>query len=768
MGLVLAAAAMAAPFVLRFAEIPALKAWHGGFSGELAVTKPVDPLDFAQRVRPVLERRCFDCHGAEKQKGGLDLERFTSEAGAVGEVKIWESVRQQVTLHVMPPEGEEAPDAAERKLVADWIDARVFSPVDGRPDPGAVVLRRLNRVEYVNTMRDLLGVDFHPREPLPADDSGYGFDNIGSALTLSPLLLEKYLALADEVLDQALEPPAPRVSLRRIAPGEWQGGQRVKEPFCFVPKAGVVRAPLSVAVEGDYDLRLDAYGHQAGDEPVKISVKAGCGDPVEFDVPGTSEAHSPVALRVHLAAEAHEVVVTFRNDFDDPEAEDPLRRERNLIVGGVEIEGPFAPVLPPPPESHGRIFGSAPRDCGDAEVARRVLRSFAGRAWRRPAREVEVEKLLGLCDFTSAGQRLADRVRPGLEAALISPAFLFRVEEGGTPQADGLVALDDYALASRLSYFLWSTMPDQPLIHDAGYRKLGSTLPQQVRRMLADPRAEALTANFAGQWLQLRNLHKAPVDPALRASMQEESARFFRALVAGEMRVPELLTADFTWVDGRLAAHYGLPPVRGGGFERVSLRGTPRRGLLTQAGVLAITSHADRTSPTLRGKWVLENILGTPPPPAPQDVPPIERAELRDFHGTFRERLALHRSSPACASCHTAMDNLGFAFEHFDPSGRWRDTDGGLAIDASGRLLTGETFDGAGPLTTLLAQEKQDAFLEHFTRTLLTYALGRGLTHADQPAVQAIVREAAAGGWKFEDVVLAIARSVPFRLKRAE
>jgi hypothetical protein len=779
-GLALAAAGVLTPVVRFFVEPRPLDG--PPIPPAVDAAAPETP-DFGGDVRPVLERYCFECHDSETHKGGIVLDSFADTAGAAAELELWETVRQHVTLHVMPPKGKPAPTPDERRQLVTWIDRGIFARLAEHADPGQVTLRRLNRVEYQNTLRDLLGVELNVADKLPPDDAGYGFDNIGSALTLPPLVLEKYLAVTEEALDCAMtpQPPAPRIW--KINPGDLRGaGSVTLDNRRLFLANGSALAVISLPHEGDYEVRLAAYGHQAGSEPARLRLSAGSEATNDLYVPGLHDRPTHLVTRFHLKSGGHALRIEFTNDFQDPAAIDPHRRDRNLIVVGMEIEGPFAPAPIIAPETHRRLF-SEPVFADDTPAARRaaaarLLARFAAHAWRRPIDSDESQRLVKLFDAaTAAGDGFENAVRVGLTAALTSPHFLFRAENRpGTPAADGLVWLDDFALASRLSYFLWSSMPDQALFEEAARGTLRRHVDRHVRRMIADPKARALTENFAGQWLQLRDLdHVAPdprtfpqFTPELQVAMKRETEMLFEAAVRGEINVPALLDADFSFANETLARHYGLLGVHGDAFQRVSLAESPRRGLLGHGSILTLTSHAVRTSPTLRGKWVLENLLGMPPPPAPQDVPPIERAEVRDFHGSFRERLALHRESPACAGCHDAMDPPGFAMENFDAIGGWRETDDGQPIDASGGLITGERFTGAAGLSEVLSTTQRRAFLEHFARTLLTYALGRGLTHADRPAIDRILHDAERDDWSFAAFAMATARSLPFQARRSE
>jgi hypothetical protein len=602
-------------------------------TGDKNVKAPVKA-NFADDVAPVLAKYCTTCHNDKRLRGDLSLEPFKADADALKQPKLWEKVAQNLRAGDMPPSGRPKPTAAELDRVLNWIETRT-AQIDctrGR-DPGRVTLRRLNRAEYRNTIRDLVGIDFKPADDFPADDVGYGFDNIGDVLSLSPLLLEKYLAAAEKIAEAAFK--------------------------------------------------------------------------------------------------------------------DPQLRKRILIkpLGGGK-----------------RRFGAA----------RQIIESFARRAYRRPVTQDEVTRLLRFVQLVvQDGQPPERGIQLAVQAALVSPHFLFRVE--GTPKAKGEVTafpITEYELASRLSYFLWSSMPDDELFRLAGEKALRKDLEAQVRRMLRDPRARALTENFAGQWLQTRNLRTMTPDPgvyptfdeALRSAMAKETELFFETMVKEDRNVLDFLDADFTFVNERLAKHYGLPGVKGDEFRRVSLAGVERRGVLTHASILTVTSNPTRTSPVKRGKWILDNILNTPPPPPPPDVPELEE-QKGELKGSLRQRMEMHRSKAICASCHQRMDPLGFGFENFDGVGAWRTKDGKFPIDPSGVLPSGQTFKGPKELVAIL-KTKAAEFRRCLAEKMLTYALGRGLEPYDKCAVDDICAEVVRNDNRFSALVLAVVRSDPFQKRK--
>lgn len=738
------------------------------------------PVAYETHLRPFFERYCLDCHG-ERKRGGLDLRAFPDATALGTHRKSFEAVLQNLESNLMPPPHKPQPTPAERALLTAWLRRELY-PVDcHHPDPGRVTLRRLNRTEYRNTIRDLVGVDFDTTTNFPQDDVGYGFDNIADVLSLPPILLEKYLAAARRILDQAVVTGPPPPPVRRYAGEQLRGGAPLDAGGRTLASAGEIYVEHPCRTAGEYMVRLRVYGDQAGPEPVRIELRLG-GQPVgRFEVTATAAAPQVIETNLTLAAGRPRLAVAFLNDYYQPDAPDPAQRDRNFHLVSLEVVGPLTTERPPLPESHRRIFFVAPaartpeaeRDC-----AREILGEFARRAYRRPVRPEEVNGLLGLYDLArSDGENFEAGVKLALTAVLVSPHFLFRGDWPVGPEDPQAVhPISEFALATRLSYFLWSTMPDEELFRLAAEGRLRRQLTAQVRRMLRDPRARALVDNFAGQWLQFRTLEVVAPDPAtypgfddtLRAAMRREVELFVEHVVREDRSVLEFLDADWTFVNGPLARHYGLDGVEGEEFRRVSLRGTTRGGVLTMGSFLTITSNPTRTSPVKRGKWVLDNLLNQPPPPPPPDVPELPDNPAARLTGSLRQRLEQHRADPMCASCHALMDPIGLAFENFDGVGRWRDQDEGFPIDPAGQLASGERFQGPAELKRLLLTARREEFLRCLAAKLLTYALGRGLEYYDQCAVDAVVEAARRGDHRFSALVLGVVNSVPFQYRRGE
>jgi hypothetical protein len=541
---------------------------------------------------------------------------------------------------------------------------------------------------------------------------------------------------------------------------------------------GEVYVRHTIAVAGDYRIRWLVYGEQAGPEPVKMALRLDKKDLQTVDVTEVQSAPGWKEIHVQLEEGKHRFGAYYTNDYYNENDPDPANRDRNLFIREFEIIGPLNASALPLPETHKRIFVCTPSVDSTNECARTILTQFARRAFRRPVTDEEVKRLIGV--FGAAQQTGAGferSIKIALQAALVSSHFLFRGELQPDPDNPRSVTpVDEFALASRLSYFLWSTMPDEELFELAGEGELRKNLEAQVRRMLRDPKSQALTDNFAGQWLQTRLLrHLSPDQDAfpafnneLRAAMIKETELFFEHIIREDRSVLEFLTADYTFANERLARYYGLKGISGAEFQRVSLKGTPRGGILTHGSILTLTSNPTRTSPVKRGKWVLENLLGQTPPPPPPGVPSLDDGKKAEKSGSLRERMERHRQDPTCSSCHSIMDPIGFGLENFDGIGAWRDKDGQFPIDASGRLQTDESFSGSEELRAILANQKCDQFVRCLAEKMLTYALGRGLEYYDRCAVDRIVEDLRRGNYRFSVLVSDIANSVPFQMRRGE
>jgi mono/diheme cytochrome c family protein len=596
--------------------------------------KPKGDMVFDKDIQPLLKTYCIGCHGGERPRGRVGLDKYKDDQSLAKNHELGERLLKALRAGDMPPKTKPKPTTQEMELLKRWLEDKILKVDCGLvQDPGRVTIRRLNRNEYNNTIRDLLGVHFQPADDFPADDIGYGFDNIGDVLSLPPILLEKYMTAAEKIIANAFKSADTRQ----------------------------------------------------------------------------------------------------------------------------------------------RIMIAQPTEKNQADAARKIIENFTRRAYRRPVSADEVARLVRFVELATAnGDSFERGIQLTLQAVLVSPNFLFRIERDHAPAGtEGTRPIAEFELASRLSYFLWSTMPDEELFKQAQNETLRKNLEPQIRRMLRDPKSKALVENFAGQWLQLRALKTVAPDPvmfptfndALRSAMQKETELFFESIMREDRSILDFLTADYTFVNERLAKHYGIPGVKGEQFQRVRLTGNQRAGILTQASILTVTSNPTRTSPVKRGKWIMENILGTPPPNPPANVPELSEAKEVVESAPLRKRMEQHRADPNCAVCHQHMDTLGFSFENFNAIGAWRTMDGKFSIDPSGTLPNGQAFKGAKELTTLLKRDK-DLFARCLAEKLLTFALGRGLEYSDKCAVDQIVAAVAKNDYRFSSLAMEIVKSDPFEMRR--
>ena len=635
-------------------------------------------------------------------------------------------------------------------------------------DPGRVTLHRLNRVEYANTVRDLLGTTARPSDDFPADDRGYGFDNIADVLSLSPLQVEMYFNASEVLIDEALS--VTQVGARRFEAESMTATTGAASGGAWIINApGSVSQSVTIETEGEYRIAVRAWQQAGGDAAAQMSIEVNAGGIRTVDVTASESTPETYETETTLQPGTAIIGASFLNDFYDPDN----GIDRNLAVDWIEVEGPLGVSSDNPLRA--RIMVCEPDPADPETCLREVASSFGRRAYRRPLADAEVDGLVELAsDAIAEGDSVDSATRLMLRAMLVSPSFLFRVEHDEDPSSVVAHALSDHELASRLSYFLWSSMPDDELLElaDRGELNADATLRAQVARMLEDEKAEALLHNFAGQWLFIRALDDHVPDYAafpefdeeLRVSMRAETEAFVRELLFGDLPVNRMLDADFSYVNERLASHYGMSGVTGDEVQRVSLGDAPRRGLLTQASILMVTSYATRTSPVKRGKWVLEQLLCEAPPPPPPGVEGLMNEMMPT--GSLRERMEAHRTDPVCSSCHTMMDPIGFSFEHYDGIGRYRDTDNGFDIDPSGELPDGTAFDGPLELATLLTGDER--LPRCVTQQLLTYALGRGTEKYDDDDIASITDGFVTGGYRMPQLIELVVLSDAFRMRRGE
>jgi Protein of unknown function (DUF1592)/Protein of unknown function (DUF1588)/Protein of unknown function (DUF1587)/Protein of unknown function (DUF1585)/Protein of unknown function (DUF1595)/Planctomycete cytochrome C len=753
-------------------------------------TRAPESVAYEKDLKPLLQTYCFECHGDKKQKGELNLATITNDEAARSANKIWRGVFDRVRIREMPPEKSPQPTAEELQRLMKGL-AILKRPV-GPPDPGRVTIRRLNRSEYDNTIRDLVGLDLKLAADFPADDVGDGFDNISEVLSLSPILLEKYLDAANQVLDKAIveEQVALKLSgeqLPALIEGKPVTGKPDGKGRTFTA-IGEVQLDLAAPDDGKYTVKIKAGADQAGSEPVRMLVKLGNETVKEFKVTAKKSSPATVSVTLPLVKGANRIAVAFANPHTEaaPAATTPARPAttaaakpgvRALFIDQVEIAGPPGPAVP---ESHKRIFIAKPGpDLDQRAAARVIIERFATRAFRQPVTTAKLDRLLTLFDLAEKeGETFNGAVRVALEGVLISPFFLYRLEQERAGSPGGVTPINDWELASRLSYFLWSSMPDDELFELAKAGKLHerAVLDQQIKRMLQSPKSRALVSTFAEQWLRLRALDRHEPDPSefpdfdkpLRKAMYDEATMFFEMVMREDRSILEFLDSDYTFLNERLAKHYGIAGVTGAQMRKVTLSDRKRGGVVSMASVLTVTSGPTRTSPVKRGQWILDQILGDPPPPPPPGVAPLPAQDKKSGAGlTLRQQMERHRADPTCASCHQRMDQIGFGFENFDGTGRWRDREGSVAVDASGALPGGVKFNGPVEFKTMLLANKQD-FARTLSGKLLTFALGRALQDHDDVTLDQVAQAVERDQYRFSSLVTNIATSFPFLNRRVK
>ena len=769
----------------------------GGLLAEAAAGAPD-----VEAHRRTLARYCVTCHNERLGTAGLQLDHV-DVAQVARDPAVWEKVVRKLRTGMMPPAGRPRPDAATYAALVAHLETALDRAARAAPNPGwPAQAHRLNRAEYANAIRDLLGLEVDGRALLPADDAGYGFDNIGDVLTVSPGLLSRYLSAAARISRRAVGDPTlrPGTTLYKTSPLLLQEG-RMSEDLPFGSRGGLA-VRHHFPLDGDYLFRISlerplnqpvsGTGHQLEFRLDHALVKR-----FDFDqagrragsgagVGGLLDVRIPVRAGTRLVSASFVGALDRGIPYDARPPHPPVasfqysRVPINPIVFSIQVVGPYQGQPPAGGGARSAVFVCRPqRPADETPCAREILSNLTRRAFRRPTAAADVEPLLASYEAGWRDGGFETGVQWALEALLVSPEFLFRIERRPADAAPGApYPLSDVELASRLSFFLWSSIPDDELLAlaEAGRLSRPAVLERQVRRLLDDPRSSALTANFAGQWLFLRNLRTvAPnavlfptFDDNLREAFRRETELLFESQVRADRSVLELLTADYTFLNDRLARHYGIPGVYGSHYRRVRYPDERRAGLLGHGSILTVTSHPNRTSPVVRGKWLLENLLGAPPPPPPPDVPALVENDEGGPPATVRARLEQHRRNPACAACHAQMDPLGFALENFDAVGQWRAVDAAAdaPIDPSGALPDGTPFTTPAEFRRgLLREPWASEFVATVTARLLTYAVGRGLEHYDAPAVRAIRREAEAGGYRWSSIILGIVNSAPFRMR---
>lgn len=743
--------------------------------------------EMPKAVTELLEFYCYDCHGYGKSEGGVDLDDLDFSQGFEPHGDLWEQVWRNVRTGMMPPAEGDQLTLDERKELLAWLEGQPLGIDRDKPDPGRVTVRRHNNTEYQNTIRDLVGVKYQTQNEFPPDDTGYGFDNIGDVLTISPLLAERYLEAARVIMSRAVPDEAGTLPKVEIWGPGFVNPQNKKETGRTIEfdRPQTVEAKRWLAEEGAYQISLTAQVADSSgpsDATATLALIINGSEVARQSVSQETGAISMALPDVLLTSRQH----TFALQIIPKESPKPGQGSLAVAVDCLRITGPVGSEALAYPESYRRVITAANQPQGKAqwpESTRAVLRDFASKAWRRP---VSADLLDRLCQLANETARAEDSFEAGIRQAgtaiLASPRFLLRTETALAGEGGNHALIDEWSLASRLSYFLWSSLPDNELRELAARGKLRAQLDQQVTRMLQDRKANRMIANFVGQWLQARDVQTIAMQPhiilkkrfliaqktfsrRLRADMRLETEALFRHVLQGDLPATDLVAGDYTFLNQRLADFYGISGVTGNRLRKVSGH---RGGLLTQGTFLVVTSNPTRTSPVKRGLFVLENLLGTPPPPAPPDIPTLEEATRGRPGMTMREKLAVHREKPDCRSCHARMDPIGLAFENFTALGNYREKDGGKTIDAEGQLATGEKFAGVEELKQLLANERRADFERCLTEKLLTYALGRGVEYYDAPAIDTIVERMGKKDGSLQEALRAVIDSVPFQMRRID
>ena len=774
----------------------------------LILTAAVCCFSQAAQYQAAVNQYCVSCHNERTKTAGLMLDKldFTNVAA---NADIWEKAVRKVRVGMMPPQGAAQPDAATRQGLVSWLTTELDHAAIANPNPGRPLLHRLNRVEYGNAIRDLLALEVDSASLLPPDDAAYGFDNVGDVLGVSPVLLERYMGAAGTVSALAVGDPG-------IAPGSdtfrirQDASQDIHLEGMPVGTVGGILARVTLPLDGDYLLTVRLFRTNLGvmrgleyEHEVEYTVdgrrvhlfKMGGEDDFKANLVNMTKLGDEVdergRIRIPLKAGPHVITAAFleRTAAYNPTRLQPFIRSSTDTrdTSGLPhfemftVTGPFNPTGPGDTPSRRKIFVCRPASrAGEEPCARRIISTLARRAYRGDLTDTDLRRLLGFFQAARRTGSFEKAIQMSLQRILASPKFVFHIEaEPAAAAPESVYRIGDLELASRLSFFLWSSIPDDELLDAAGKGRLRTPagLEQEVKRMLADPKSESLTTNFAAQWLYLRNLkNMQPLseefpdfDDNLRQALERETSLFFESIVREDHNVLDLMTANYTFLNERLGRHYKIPNVYGSHFRRVTLTEETRYGLLGKGAVLMVTSHTDRTSPVVRGKWILDNLLGAPPPAPPANVPPLNENPQREGKVlTMRERMEEHRANPVCANCHKLMDPIGLSLENFDAVGAWRSRDGdtvramGTPIDAAGQLLDGTRVDGVNTLRKALLRQPE-LFVGTLTEKLMIFALGRGLSYYDMPAVRTIVRESARQDYRFSSLIMGIVKSTPFQ-----
>ncbi len=730
-------------------------------------------ISYKEKVQPIMEQYCYECHMDGEDKGSLDLDKYTTFASMTQDRESWAKIKEHMELKLMPPVDETQPEAGETALISDWIDSTIFYVDPENPDPGKVVLRRLNRNEYQNTIYDLLGVKVDVESLLPLDDTGYGFDTIGDVHTVSPAHIEKYLSAAEVALDRAtIIGKMPRAVKRYPIDKLRYEPSKIKSGHFFIN--GTAKIPTHQLTPGIYRLEFLASSTPAGDEEAKMQVRNRGEVLSEVEIPH-GNVHTLTKLKVEISPDT-KLTLAYTNDLYDPLSPDKSRRDRNLRLREVKLIGPLDGKPPSKPATHRALFPSRLVSQSAESYALEVWRNFATKAFRRPVSDGEIQPYTQFLNPDNESEEgLQRQIILGMQAMLSSPKFLY-IQSRPVNSNLPVSLITEMDLASRLSYFLWSSTPDKILLEKANKLQLRATLTHEINRMLDDPKAMRFISNFGGQWLQLRDLNVTSPDPkiyptwnnSIKKDAIRESHHFLKHLLESDANVLDCLDSNYSFINERLADIYRISGVNGEHFRKVTFSGehSHRGGLLTQLSVLTLTSYPDRTSPVLRGKWILENILGTAPPPPPGDIPSLQTDHKKNKNISLRKQLEEHRKKAECAACHNLLDPLGFTLENYDGIGQWRLTDKGKPIDSFGKLISGETFSNGTEMKSVLRKNKADEFLHCLSEKLLTYSIGRGTEYYDKLAIEKILTSSRQDGLTLRSLIHAVCHSTPFQKTR--
>jgi mono/diheme cytochrome c family protein len=756
------------------------------FAGALALAAPpatppkntVDTAGFDSKVKPILKNTCTACHNPQTLAGDVNLVPYLDPATVLGDRPAWEKITEKIAAGEMPPRGIPKPAPEQMNALVRFIRGE-FDKADAavKPDPGRVTAKRLNRNEYRNTIRDLLAVDFRADKDFPTDDSGYGFDNIADILTISPLLMEKYLNAAETIASRAMgADPLPKKPIEATSD--------LKDKTLRRLDFSTVEATQRIDFDGEYNVIFGFPGQRPADaKPVQLAfyMDGQLLKTMEVETkPSKLVYFNPFSdgqMRLYLPEGDHVFRAAFLNDeyvaqFTNPK--DAYNDKKNKFIGSISFVGPFPSKVE---KASRKMILICDPSSGQACVEK-IVANLAHRAYRRPVTPAEVAGLMKFVAMAKAqGQSTEQGIQLALEAILVSPEFLFRIERDPKPtDPDATHRLSDVELASRLSYFLWSSMPDDELLALAEANKLHepAVLDAQLKRMMTDKKAAAFADNFAGQWLEVRNLDEISPDPKkfaawtpeIKEDFRTETRLFFQYILSENRPISEFIQAKYTFLNESLAKFYGVPGVKGPDFRKVDLATDQRGGILTQGSVLAVSSYPNRTSPTIRGKYILNNLLGSPPPPPPPDVPVLDDSKVGS-DVSLRKQLEAHRANAVCASCHSKMDVLGFGLENYDAIGRWRTMDGKFPIDVGGTMPDGKSFSTAAGMRSILLDSMPEV-ARCMTEKIMTYALGRGIQPYDKRALDQIQKDLSADGYRFQTLIHEVVTSLPFQSRRGE